>query len=142
MSGINWWKVITGGLLAGVVFNVIDFAINGLFMVDDFAANAARLGLDPATQTAPDVITTWVIVDFIFGLTVVAIYAAIRPRFGPGVRTALIAGLLLWIGPTSLMLGFAKSGIFTMAIFGKMLIPTLFNACAGSLAGAWAYKEA
>ena len=104
MSGINTWKVVTGGLLAGVVFNVIDFLINGFLMAQDFAANTARLGLDPATQTAPDVITTWVIVDFIFGFAAVFIYAAIRPRFGPGVKTALIAGVLLWIAPTALML--------------------------------------
>ena len=141
MSGINTTKVVAGGLLAGVVFNIIDFLINGFLMVDDFAANAARLGLDPATQTTPDVITTWVIVDFILGLTVVYIYAAIRPRFGPGVKTALIAGVLLWLAPTALMLGFAKSSILTMGIWGKMLIPTLINACAGSVAGAWAYKE-
>jgi hypothetical protein len=142
MSGINTWKVVTGGLLAGVVFNVIDFLINGFLMAQDFAANTARLGLDPATQTAPDVITTWVIVDFIFGFAAVFIYAAIRPRFGPGVKTALIAGVLLWIAPTALMLGFAKSGILTMGIWGKIFILTLINACAGSVAGAWAYKEA
>src|SRR6185503_10727346 len=114
MSGINTTKVVAGGLLAGVVFNIIDFLINGFLMVKDFAANAARLGLDPASQSSPDVITTWVIVDFILGLAVVFIYAAIRPRFGPGVKTALIAAVLLWIGPTALMLGFAKSSILTM----------------------------
>lgn len=142
MSGINTWRVVAGGLLAGVVFNVIDFLINGFLMVEDFAANTARLGLDPASQTSPDVIATWVIVDFIFGLTVVFIYAAIRPRFGPGLKTALIAGVLLWLAPTALMLGFAKSAVFTMGIWGKMFIPTLINACAGAVAGAWAYKEA
>ena len=142
MSGINMWKVVTGGLLAGIVFNAIDFVINGFLMMEDFAANTARLGIDPATQTTPDVIATWVIVDFIFGLTVVFIYAAIRPRFGPGVKTALIAGLLLWLCPTALMLGFAKSSILTMGIWGKMFVLTLVNAMAGSVAGAWAYKEA
>ena len=141
MSGINTTKVVAGGLLAGVVFNRIDFAINGFLMAEDFAANAARLGLDPATQSTPDVITTWVIIDFIFGLTVVAIYAAIRPRFGPGVKTAIIAAVLMWVPTTALVLGFSKSGIFTMGIWAKMLIPTLINACAGSIAGAWAYKE-
>lgn len=141
MSGINTTKVVAGGLLAGVVFNIIDFLINGFLMVKDFAANAARLGLDAASQNTPDVITTFVIVDFILGLTVVYIYAAIRPRFGPGVKTALIAGVLLWIAPTAVILGFAKIGMLTMGIWAKMLILTLINACVGSVAGAWAYKE-
>jgi hypothetical protein len=30
MSGINTGKVVAGGLLAGVVYNAIDFVINGM----------------------------------------------------------------------------------------------------------------
>lgn len=142
MAGINTGKVVAGGLLAGVVYNAIDFAINGMLMAEDFAANTARLGLDPASQQAPSVIATWVAIDFILGLLVVFLYAAIRPRFGQGPKTAIIAGLVLWAIGCSLLLGFTQSGIFTMAIFGKMLIPTLVNSCVGAVAGAAVYKEA
>ncbi len=142
MSGINTSKVITGGLLAGLVFNVIDFAINGVLMKADFEANTVRLGLDPALQTSPSVMATWVIVDFIFGLMIVFTYAAIRPRFGAGPKTAVYAGLIPWVPITSLMYGFTQMGIFTTAIFGKMLVFTLVNTCVGAVIGAWAYKEA
>ena len=37
--------------------------------------------------------TRVVIVDFILGILTVWVYAAIRPRFGPGPRTALTAAL-------------------------------------------------
>src|SRR5262245_53070237 len=110
MAGINTGKVVAGGLLAGVVFNAIDFLINGMLMMEEFNANVVRLGLDPASQQTPAVMATWIIVDFIFGLVVVFTYAAIRPRFGPGVKTACIAGLVMWLPTTSLVLGFAQSG--------------------------------
>jgi hypothetical protein len=142
MSGINTGKVVAGGLLAGVVYNAIDFLINGMLMREEFTANAARLGLDAASQEAPAVIATWVAVDFLFGLVVVFLYAAMRPRFGPGPKTAIYAGLVIWLIGAGLLLGFTQSGIFTMSIFTKMLIPTLVNSLAGAVAGAAVYKEA
>jgi hypothetical protein len=142
MSGINTGKVVAGGLLAGVVYNAIDFLINGMLMREEFTANAARLGLDAASQEAPAVIATWVAVDFLFGLVVVFLYAAMRPRFGPGPKTAIYAGLVIWLIGAGLLLGFTQSGIFTMSIFSKMLIPTLVNSLAGAVAGAAVYKEA
>ncbi len=142
MAGINTGKVVVGGLLAGVVYNAIDFLINGVLMANDFTANATRLGLDPAMMMAPKVAATWIAIDFILGILVVFTYAAIRPRFGPGVKTAVIAGLIMWVTGASLVLGFTMGGIFTMAIWTKMLIPTLVNSTVGAVAGAWAYKEA
>jgi hypothetical protein len=71
-------------------------------------------------------------------------YAAIRPRFGPGPITAVIAGLAVWLVVVS---QFLKS----VAIYqpdsnppsGAML-PILYLAIivAGTEAGAWLYKEA
>jgi hypothetical protein len=142
MSRINTGKVVAGGLLAGVVYNAIDFLINGMLMREEFTANAARLGLDAASQEAPAVIATWVAVDFLFGLVVVFLYAAMRPRFGPGPKTAIYAGLVIWLIGAGLLLGFTQSGIFTMSIFTKMLVPTLVNSLVGAVAGAAVYKEA
>lgn len=142
MSGINTGKVVTGGLLAGVVYNLIDFVINGVLVKADFAANATRLGLDPALQESPSLIATWVVIDFLFGILAVFIYAAIRPRFGPGPKTAIYAGLIMWLAVTPIMYGLTQSGFFTMGIFGKMLILTLVNSCLGAVVGAWAYREA
>ena len=142
MSGINTGKVVAGGLLAGVVYNAIDFLINGMVMREEFGANAARLGLDAASQEAPAVIATWVAVDFLFGFVAVFLYAAMRPRFGPGPKTAIYAGLVIWLIGSGLLLGFSQSGIFTMGIFAKMLPLTLVNALVGAVAGAAVYKEA
>lgn len=141
MPGINAGKVVAGGLLAGLVFNVLDFANNALFLQSDFEANAQRLGLDPALATSPTGIATWVIIDFLLGLLVVFTYAAMRPRFGPGPRTAVYAGLVVYLAPTVIIFGLAQGGMIPMGLFWKATILSLITIVVGSIAGAWAYKE-
>ena len=141
MSSINTGKVIAGGLLAGVVFNILDFANNYLVVGADFRANATRLGLDPAVAESPAGIATWVVIDFLIGILVVWTYAAIRPRFGAGVKTAIYAGLVPYLGITLVIFGLTQGGLFPMALFVKMSLISLVITSAGAVAGAWAYRE-
>ena len=48
MASINTGKVITGGLLAGVVMNVCDMVWNFTVMQADMTAMAQKFGIDPA----------------------------------------------------------------------------------------------
>ena len=138
---INTGKVLQGGLLAGLVFNVGDFLNNYLLVGKDFTANATRLGLDPAVAESGAAIASWVVIDFLLGIVVVWTYAAIRPRFGPGVKTAIYAGLIPFFSIALIIFGFVQSGYFTMPIYVKMLLASLVITSAGAVAGAWAYKE-
>ncbi|MGH9202286.1 MAG: hypothetical protein ACRD2A_13745 [Vicinamibacterales bacterium] len=142
MSGINTGKVITGGLLAGLVLNILDFLNNYLIVGEDFRANATRLGLDPAAAESAAGIATWVVIDFLFGILVVFTYAAIRPRFGAGVKTAIYAGLIPWLGITLIIFGLTQGGLFPMALWMKMAVISAVITSVGAVAGAWAYKEA
>ncbi len=46
----------------------------------------------------PDSMIPWfVVLDFLYGIFLVWIYAAIRPRFGAGPGTAVKAGLISWV---------------------------------------------
>jgi hypothetical protein len=141
MSGINAGKVVTGGLLAGLVFNVLDFVFNSFILMDDFRANATRLGLDPAAAESAAVMVTWVVIDFVLGLVVVWTYAAMRPRFGPGPRTAVYAGLVPYLAISAVIFGFTMGGVFPMPLFGKGMVFSLITTMAGSMAGARVYKE-
>ena len=142
MSSINTGKVIAGGLLAGVVLNVLDFANNALVVGADFTANATRLGLDPATLQAPAAIATWVVIDFLFGILLVWTYAAIRPRFGAGPKTAVLAALIPFIGISLILFGLTQGGLFTTALYVKQTVIAFFIVSIASVAGAWTYKEA
>ena len=138
---INTGKVVAGGLVAGVVANAIDFVNNTYVLGADMQAWAASHNIDPATLTSGAVAGTWVVVDFIYGLLLVFTYAAIRPRFGPGVRTAIIAGLAVFLSPTIVLFGFTQMGMLTMPMFVKGTIGAIVATLAAGVAGAAIYKE-
>jgi hypothetical protein len=94
---INTGKVVTGGLLAGLVFNIGDFVINTFLIAEENRQFLARLGGDPAAMESFQAMMPWIIIDFLFGLLVVWTYASIRPRFGSGPRTAVRAALIPFI---------------------------------------------
>ncbi len=94
MGKINLKGVIIGGLVAGVVLNVFDFVLMGVVLKNDMAAAMQALGKPPV----PDSMIPWfVVVDFLLGIALVWVYAAIRPRFGAGPATAVKAGLIGWV---------------------------------------------
>ena len=142
MSGINTGKVITGGLVAGLAFNVLDFLNNYLIVGEDFRANATRLGLDPAVSESTQGMATWVIIDFLMGLLVVWTYAAIRPRFGACPKTAIIAGLIPYLSITFIMLGLSTGGLFPPALWAKMALIQFVVYSVGAVVGARFYQEA
>jgi hypothetical protein len=141
MASINTGKVVAGGLLAGLVANAFDFVTNTYLLAPDWQALAVAHNMDPAAMTSPAVAGTWIAVDFAFGILLVLTYAAIRPRFGAGAKTAIYAGLMVYIAPTLVLFGFTMMGMLTMTLFMKGSVASLFSTLIPSVAGASIYKE-
>jgi hypothetical protein len=141
MASINLGRVVAGGLVAGVVANAIDFVTNTYVLASDIAAWAPTRNLDPAVMNSGPVAATWIVIDFTFGLLLVSIYAAMRPRLGAGPKTAVLAGLAVWFAATLVLFGFTQMGVFSMALFVKGSICALINTLAASVVGAAVYKE-
>jgi hypothetical protein len=141
MAGINYGRVVLGGLAGGVVANIGDFIVNSMIMADDMVRMAQRLNLNQAVMASPAVGMTWVVVDFVYVTLIVWTYAAIRPRFGPGPGTAIKAGVVLWAAIGVVLYGFQSMGIFTPDSFFKSAALSLATTVLASLAGAWVYKE-
>ena len=93
MGKINMQKVIVGGLVAGVLLNVVDTVLFGIVLKDQMAAALAAANRPPMTNAQ---IPWFVFLDFVCGVFLVWLYAAIRPRFGAGPGTAVKAGLAAW----------------------------------------------
>ena len=93
MGKIDMKSLIIGGLIAGVVLNVVDFVMFGIVLKDDMAAAMAALN-KPAMTNAQ--IPWFVFLDFVAGVFLVWLYAAMRPRFGAGPGTAVKAGIAGW----------------------------------------------
>src|SRR4026208_229235 len=119
MASINLGRVVAGGLVAGVVANAIDFITNTYVLGADIAAWAPTRNLDPAAMNSGPVAATWIVVDFIFGVLVLASgsCAPMGPRLGGGPKTAVLAGLALWFAATLVLFGFTQMGVFSMALF-------------------------
>jgi hypothetical protein len=98
MSGINWRRVILGGLLAGMLINVIEFFLNGVVLAKDWEAAIVALGRPPiaGSQIALFFVWSFVLWGFLIGIISVWLYAAMRPRYGAGPKTALYVGSFVW----------------------------------------------
>ena len=139
MGRFNVSRVIMGGLAAGVVANALDYVINAFLMKAEGEAMMQRLNL--SADVVNRSVTTWVIVDFVYGLLLVFAYAAMRPRFGPGPKTAAISGATLWLAICAIFAGLTAMGIYTEQAFIKSSALMLVSTMAASLVGAYIYKE-
>lgn len=143
MGKINWARVFLGGLLAGVIINVFEFVANGVFLAPEWQTMMKALGRD--TFPSPDGAIIFLLWGFLSGIGVIWLYAAIRPRFGQGVKTAILAGFAFWI-LTTVLRTIDDAGVGQPFLYPPRLLVTLVVVCllqflAASLAGAWVYKE-
>jgi hypothetical protein len=143
VSKINVWRVIGGGLLAGLVMNVVDAVYNGALLGAWWQSEGHALS--PALMARPGLVAEstagWVLVDFQIGILTVWLYAAIRPRFGPGARTAIVAGFATWLIAHVFFASYAFNGLYSWSLVGAASVGALVGALAGGLAGGWFYKE-
>jgi hypothetical protein len=139
MNKINLGRVMLGGLVAGIVISAGNFLLNRVWLRDDLKAELAKLNL---SEPGNDFIVKAVALTLILGIAIVYLYAAIRPRFGAGVKTAICAGLMVWFF-TILYTGVVVGMVFELSygITLKRIVFGLFQYAIGAVAGAWLYKE-
>ena len=140
MSKINLKRVFVGGLVAGIVFLVLGFASYFLYLGDEWKPVMDDLGA-PINETAGMYIFS-IISCFIVGILAVWLYAAIRPRYGPGPKTAVCAGLAVWF--IYCLIGFAWTGfmgMFPCKLVWIAIIVGLVQTVLGAFLGGWVYKE-
>jgi hypothetical protein len=139
MPKVNLARVMLGGVLAGIVINVSEFLLNNVVIKDK--NEEAMKALGKTMPNTPGVMTTWVLWGFAAGIITVWLYAAIRPRYGPGAATAARAGLATWfIGWFLSMVAMQNMGVFPIS--GLTLVWTLVESVVAAVVGAWIYKEA
>jgi hypothetical protein len=140
MGKINYSRVLLGGLLAGIIINIVEFVLNGLVFQEEWTAALAALGKSQPTGLGPTAfLTMW---GFLVGMAAVWLYAAIRPRFGPGPKTALYAGLATWVlAYLSAALAGAPLGLFPRSLMVIASAVGIVEAVAATMAGAWIYRE-
>ncbi|MEJ2111897.1 MAG: hypothetical protein P8Z37_18700 [Acidobacteriota bacterium] len=128
MGKTNWGRWVLGGLVAAIVLNIIYYVILGI------------------SGDTPGVV--WFrFYSIPTGLTSVWLYSAIRPRYGAGPKTAILAGSVIGMlcGFTYVVSGFAFPARTVLASGLSFAMMAFFTVTAmyvvATLAGAWVYKE-
>jgi hypothetical protein len=139
MGKINLSRVVVGGLLAGLVINVGEFLLNGVVFASQMAAAMSARNLP---MVGPQTISAFMVMGFALGIATVWVYAAIRPRFGPGVPTAVVAGAIVWfLAYLYPGIGMVIMGIFPGQLMAIGLVWGIAEVVLGAVVGAWAYSE-
>jgi hypothetical protein len=140
MGKINVGRLILGGIVAGIVLDIIDYPVDGIWLAKMWSEQLGWLG---RPEFSNNQILQFMLTGIFIGIAAIWIYAAIRPRFGPGVKTAIYAGIVVWIvGALIPNFGF----MWVMHLFGGRLtaytsLGALFETVIGTIAGAALYKE-
>jgi len=141
MAGINVGRVIGGGLLAGVVIDVVDGVTNGGILGARWAEETKRLGIEMTGELQSRSLAGWMTFGFLCGIVLVWLYASIRPRYGPGPKTAVIAGLAVWFITRLAFAAWWFTGLYSFGVVAASTVGGLVAAVAGGLAGCALYKE-
>lgn len=140
MTKINIGRVILGGILAGVIIDVFEYVLNGVVLASKWPTIMQSINRPPLGMHD---IVHFNIIGLVLGIASVWTYAAIRPRFGAGVKTAVYAALLVWVvGYLLADAPFAILRIYSWHLAAVMVVVGLVEIIVATIAGAWLYKEA
>jgi len=139
---MNTGKVLIGGVVAGVVMNVIDFIVNMFIVGDRMKAEteAFKPGLSDQMMSSSTMVS-YIVMDFVLGFALIWTYAAIRPRFGPGIKTASYAAILFWILAGIFLSGYLHMGMMSSGLWFTFAALGLVNFLLSAWAGAKFYTE-
>ena len=140
MGKINYRRVILGGIVAGIVATLLDWFSNAVLL--GHLWDDAMKSLNRPTAFSGTFLGGLIVVELVGGILAVWTYAAIRPRFGAGMRTATYAGLLIWalagVLPTTMNVLTTTMGR-RLALYTTLL--GLVSSIVATVAGAALYKE-
>jgi hypothetical protein len=91
VAQVNWPRVVGCGLLAGIVWIVLGSIVTAVLGRDFAALPNNRLG-----SPTPGFALFNVFIDLMEGISILWLYAAIRPLYRPGAKTAVVAAFAWW----------------------------------------------
>jgi hypothetical protein len=140
MRQINWIRVLIGGIVAGLIIDVVQWLLNGVFLGSEWRQTMQALGR-PVQETAGSIVF-YIVLGLVYGILAIGTYAAIRPRFGPGPTAALYAGLGVWLlGYFLPQLTWMPMGLFPARLVAIVMVVGLAEILLATEAGAWIYQE-
>lgn len=138
MGKINWGRVLLGGIVAGVVIDVVHYVVDSFVWAQQNDAMMRRLGI----QLRPHAIPTFLIAGLLLGIATVWAYSVARLRYGAGPKTAVIVALGVWfIGSLLPTADEWATGIVHSRMACAGVLVDLATIIVATLIGASLYKE-
>jgi hypothetical protein len=138
MANINVARVILGGLVAGLIINISEYVLNIYVVAEESNAIMERMGLPPIGMHQ---IVWFLALTFLLGIVIVFVYAGLRPRFGAGAKTAVIAGVAVWIVAMMGAVSDLIIGILPVNLLALTATWSLVETVVAAVVGAWLYQE-
>ncbi|HXY14837.1 MAG TPA: hypothetical protein VEI26_10100 [Terriglobales bacterium] len=141
MEKLNWRRLLLGGVAAGAVLIILASASSALLMAQPSLGRALHAFRPFSSGLGEAVFSVFV---FVFlGVIMTWCYAALRPRFGTGPKTAAIAAFTVWLILAGQMLISVAVSEVTPSLPPGPMLPMLYLAIiiAGTEAGAFIYTE-
>jgi hypothetical protein len=140
MGQIDIGGVLKGGLATAVIMNISEYILNLPVAGTQMAAELAARNLPPAESAGQ--IAVFIVSTTILGFITVFVYAAIRPRLGPGPKTAMAAGLLVWVSSYLYAAITAGTiGLYSMGLVVLIIVWSLVEMLVASAVGGYLYNE-
>jgi hypothetical protein len=141
MSNVNWAKFILGALIVAAICFVSDGFLHQKLVNDLWQELFAPLGLDMGEHQHGGMIW-FVVFEAGRGFLTMYVYVLLRPRLGPGPKTATWAGVVAWVaysvtGPVQ----FIPLGLYSVALWAYVGAYQLVFSIIAAIVGAAPYKE-
>ena len=136
MNRINWSRLLGCGLLAGIIWIILGSLVTALLGRDFAALPSNHL----AKPTAGFILLN-VLIDLLEGISILWLYAAIRPSYGPGAKAAMVASFAWWFIVNLGDATWCSFGFFPASTVIPLMVGTLPALVLATLAGARLYKE-
>jgi hypothetical protein len=140
MSHIDTKHALLGGVAAAVVLNACDWVVNNYVLADMWRHLGQTHNVDMFLMNGTAALATFIGVDCALGFLLAWVYAAIRPRLGPGPSTAVIASFVVY-GVAALQMATYGGWFIPWDLFIRSSALSLVSFTAAGLSAAWVYKE-
>jgi len=139
MGKINIGRVLLGGIVAGIVGDILAYLVDGVMLAQRWAFALKQLG---KPEFSVNQMLMFTAIGLVYGILTIWLYAAMRPRFGAGLKTAIYAGLAVWaIGALLPNAGFWVAGMLPRGLTVFTTAGAIIESTVAALAGAALYKK-
>ena len=133
---INWGRVVSGGLAAGLLINAFEYGGHRVYLDHAWTAAFRELGKTPTGWS------TFIPANFFIGILLVWFYVRLRPSYGSGPKTALRSGLATWVVFWAIpLMAIVPMNLFPTSLLAAAIALGVVDVTLAVLLGAWLYQE-